>query len=86
MENIRFADILYAAVISLIVGEAAMALSFWPLAPTIWSLSLSTIFYISLAIMVDSLRERTNKRQFAEYLVFGLIVFVVSVIATSWSG
>lgn len=86
MEHIRFSDLLYTSVISLVAGETAMALSFWPLAPTIWSLALSTVFYISLAIMIDNLKERSNKRQFTEYLVFGLIVFIVSIFTTTWGG
>lgn len=86
MEKITISDILYAIIAALIVGECAMALSFWPLAPTIWSLTLSTVFYITLGILVDTLKDRLNQRVVLEYSTFGLIVLIISYLVTTWTG
>lgn len=86
MEKITIPDILYSIITALIVGECAMALSFWPLAPTIWSLTLSTVLYITLGILVDMVRERLSRRIVWEYSAFGLIVLIISSLITTWNG
>lgn len=86
MEKITFPDFLYSLIVSLVVGECALALSFWPLAPTVWSLSLATVFYITLGIMVDTRRERLIKKLVWEYTIFGIAVFLISFLVTSWNG
>lgn len=86
MDKITAPNILYSFITALIVGECAMALSFWPLAPTIWSLSLSTIFYITLGIQMDISKDRFAKRIVWEYSAFGAAVFIISFLLTSWTG
>lgn len=86
MERITFVVFSYSIIGALVVGESAMALSFWPLAPTIWSLTLSTVFYITLGILVDTLKDRLNQRVVREYSTFGLIVLIISYLVTTWTG
>lgn len=78
--------IVQSLVLALILGELALAFSFWPMATTIWSLSLSSSMYVAVGITTQALRERLNKRMIWEYLGIGGIVFLVSLILTSWAG
>lgn len=84
MESVKAQIVLFAMVVSTIVGEAAIALSFWPVAPTIWSLTLATLIYTLVAIVMESLRGRLTKRLVLEYVGVGVLVFTFSILATSW--
>lgn len=84
MERVNTQILFYALVISTIVGEAGVALSFWPVAPTIWSLTLATLIYTLVAIVIESLRGRLTKRLVSEYVGVGVLVFTFSILATSW--
>lgn len=84
MERVNSQILLFAMVISTIVGEAGLALSFWPVAPTIWSLTLATLIYTLVAIVMESLRGRLTKRLVSEYVGVGVLVFTFSILATSW--
>lgn len=75
----------YAMIIALIVGESAVALSFWPVAPTIWSLFLSTIIYVLVGIIMEFLKERLSSRIVLEYIGVWAVVIVFSVLVTSWT-
>lgn len=86
MEKIGTLILMYSFIISLIVGESALALSFWPLAPTIWSIFLSTLIYVLVAIVTEFMRDRLSKRLVLEYLGVGTIVLIFSFIVTSWTG
>lgn len=86
MESLSTQVIIYALVLSLLVGEIAIALSFWPVAPTVWSLALSTVIYVLTAIITEFMRDRFNRRMAWEYLSVGVVVFIFSFLATSWSG
>ncbi len=86
MENITGQMITYSFILGLLIGEGAVALSFWPVAPTIWSLALSTYMYILLGIVNDFLRERLNKKNIKEYIFVGVFILTFSFLVTSWSG
>lgn len=73
-------------VISLVLGELALSFSFWPAPTTIWSLSLSSAMYVLLGLTTQHLKGRMNKRLVWEYILIGIMVFVVSFFATSWNG
>jgi hypothetical protein len=68
--------LVYSFVVSLILGEFALALSFWQLPPTIWSLTLSTVFYILAGVISDFIKERLSRRAIAEYLGVGILIFI----------
>lgn len=86
MEKVTGKIITYSLILSLLIGEGAVALSFWPVAPTVWSLSLSTYLYVLLGIVNDYLRERLNKKHIWEYIVVVIVVLLFSFLVTSWSG
>jgi hypothetical protein len=86
MEKITTSVLVYSLVLSLIIGECGLALSFWPVAPTIWALLLSTSLYICLGVLSDSLRDKMTGRVVAEYLGAGVAVLVFAALFTSWVG
>lgn len=84
MENISAIILVYSICISMIIAQGAVALSFWPIAPTIWGVSLATFLYILLGIFTESLRDRLSRRVVMEYLAVGVIVVIFSLSITSW--
>lgn len=72
--------------LALLVGEVAVALSFWPVAPTIWSLTLAALIYVLLGIITQYIKERLNKRLLAEYMGVGGLVLLFALFTTSWVG
>lgn len=78
--------IVQSLILALILGELALAFSFWPMATTIWSLALSSSMYVAVGITTQVLRGRLDKRMIWEYLGIGGIVFLISFFLTSWTG
>lgn len=86
MEKITPTILIYSFIISLLVGEGALALSFWPVAPTIWSLALSSMIYVLLGLIIEFMRDRLNKKNVYEFIGVGVIVLIFSFLATNWGG
>lgn len=82
MEKLSSQIIVYAAVLSLILGESALALSFWPQAPLVNALYVNSINYIFLGILSEYLRDKLRKRVIFEYSQIGgglmLIIFLLT--------
>lgn len=78
--------VIQSAILSLIIGEFALALSFWPVSNIIWSLSLSSTMYIILGLTTQVLRGKGSRRVVWEYLGIGVVVFMVVFFSTSWTG
>ncbi len=85
-DRVVLSIIVQSLILALILGELALALSFWPIATTIWSLSLSSSMYVLVGITTQVLRGRLDKRMVWEYLGIGGMVFLVSFFLTSWTG
>lgn len=75
--------VVYSAVISLILSETAMALSFWPASPLVLSLYINSVTYALLGIVTDILKERSSRRVITEYVTAGGVLFVVILFLTS---
>lgn len=73
-------------ILSLGLGEIALAFSFWPTPTTIWSLSLASAMYVLVGLTSQTLRGRVSRRVAWEYLGIGAIVLFVSFLLTSWTG
>lgn len=86
LEDLKLSLLIYAGLVSLMVGQMAMALSFWPIATTMWSLFLSTSLYLLLGMMTEILKERATPRIIYEYIGIGLGVLLFTFLATSWTG
>lgn len=79
-------NLMQSFILSLILGELAIAFSFWPMATPMWSLALSSAMYVLVGITSQFLRNRINGKVVGEYLGVGALVLLVSFIATSWVG
>lgn len=85
-DRISGATVAQSFVLSLILGELALSLSFWPSSATIWALSLSSAMYVLLGLTTQSLRGRLTRRAGWEYTVIGFAMLVVTFFTTAWAG
>lgn len=85
-ERLSFKTLTYSIVVSLILGELAIVLSFWPMAPIIWSITLSSSMYVLLGLATHYIKNRFSRRVMWEYLGIGLLVFFIAYLTTSWAG
>ncbi len=85
-DKVSTAVLIQSFILSLIMGELALAFSFWPMRTTIWSLSLSSALYVLLGYTTQVLRGRATRRVMWEYLMIGALVLFISFISTSWTG
>lgn len=88
MEEISFRLLIYSGVLSLLLGEFALALSFWPIPSNslMWSIGLSSVLFILLGIVLDFLRDRFTQKEVYLYLGFGALVLVVMTLTSTWVG
>lgn len=77
---------LYTVVLSLTLGEVALALSFWPMTVAVESLGLTTCLYLVLGLTQHKLSEKLFKRTVNEYVGLGLVVLIVLILTTHWGG
>lgn len=68
-----------SAILTLVVAEMAMALSFFPLSVWYRALFIMSVLYISLGILQNYLRGRLFSRTLAEYSLVALFVVVIFV-------
>lgn len=85
-EKVGLVVVIQSLILSLVMGEIAIALSFWPIFTTIWSLSLASVLYVLLGLTTHQLRGRLNAKMVKEYLGIGTVVFLVAFLTTSWTG
>lgn len=85
-DNLSFPTIFQSFILSLILGELALVFSFWPMATTIWSLSLASAMYVILGLTTQVLRERVSRRIVYEYLGIAAVMLLVAFFITSWTG
>lgn len=71
-------------VISLVMGELAVAVSFWPVVPILGALFLASVLYALVGIHQLRLSERLNKQRIIEYTSIAAVVLVLMIIATRW--
>lgn len=83
-EKISRRLLLYSLVLSLGIGEAGLALSFWPVSVTLGSVFLTSVVYVSLGLAQARLSDRLFKGTIREYLVVGAAVFLVLLFYTNW--
>lgn len=86
MEGLTSTILVYSLLISILIGEFALVFSFWPIIPTVWSLTLSTLLYVLMGLTTHLLNSRLNKRLVLEYLGVGGVVFLFTLLTTSWVG
>lgn len=77
---------LISLVSSLIVGEIAALLYFWPVTVVVGSLFLTVSAYMLLGLGQAKLESRLFSLTIREYLVVGILVFLGMFLATRWGG
>lgn len=73
-------------ILSFILGELAMVLSFWPSTANIRSFAIASILassmYVLMGIVTHHLKERLGRKEVWEYVGFGSIVWVIGLFIT----
>lgn len=76
-------------IISLVLAEISLVLSFWPthssIRPYAVGSALTSSIYVLLGLTSHYLKGRLTGREVVEYLIFGLIVWVMAYVITSWT-
>lgn len=86
MEGLSSLVLVYSLLLSLVLAEAGLTLSFWPISHTMASLVLSTLLFVTLGISTHALRDRLGRGVAWEYVGWGIVVFLIAVMTTSWTG
>lgn len=85
-ESISPLILMQSFVLSLLLGEFALAFSFWPSTVQIRSFAIASVLtsamYVLVGITTHHLRERLGRREVWEYLGFGSIVWVIAFVMT----
>lgn len=85
-ERLSWHTVVASLVLSLIIGEAALVLSFWPVSVTVGSLAITTLLYVLLGLYQQVVIKRLFKNMVWEYVGVGLMVFAVVLVTTNWGG
>lgn len=78
--------LLKAMISSLVMAEVAIALFFWPVTVVVGSLFMTVTAYILLGLGQAEIEGRMFSKTIREYLLVGLLVFLVMFAVTSWGG
>lgn len=85
-ERLESQVVIQSLLISFCLGELAMVFSFWPMATSMWSLTLASAMYVLVGLSTQFLRERLKGQAVWEYVIIGALVFGVAFLTTSWTG
>ncbi len=85
------ADIyIQSAILSLLLGEFAIAFSFWPpvntFITTFWALDLTVALFILNGLTLSFLRNRLNKEEVWLNIGLGVAILIATFLVTSWTG
>lgn len=75
-----------SAISSVVVGEIAVSLHFWPVSVVVGSLFLTVAVYMLLGLGQARLEARLFVQTVREYLLVGVLVFLGMFFATRWGG
>jgi hypothetical protein len=78
--------LIMSLVSSLVIGEVALMLYFWPVTVVVGSLFITIAVYILLGLGQAKLEARLFRQTAREYLFLGLLVFLGMFFATRWGG
>jgi hypothetical protein len=71
---------------ALVVGELALAISFWPVHPLGAGLALTTLVYVLIGAIRHDWEGNLKRRTLLEYLLLAALVFTLLFFTTSWGG
>jgi hypothetical protein len=78
--------ILKTLISSVLMGEYAAGMYFWPVTVVVGSLFLTVVAYVLLGLGQAKLEGRLFKQTVREYLMVGAVVFIVMFFSTHWGG
>lgn len=78
--------LILSAISSLVVGEIAVSLFFWPTTLVVGSIFLTVAVYVLLGLGQAKLEQRLFSQTVKEYLLVGILVFIGMFFATHWGG
>lgn len=78
--------VILSLVSSLVVGEIAVGLFFWPATLVVGSIFLTVAVYVLLGLGQAKLEQRLFSQTVREYLLVGILVFIGMYFATHWGG
>ncbi len=78
--------LILSLVSSLVVGEIAVSLFFWPATLVVGSIFLTVAVYVLLGLGQAKLEQRLFLQTVREYLLVGILVFIGMFFATHWGG
>jgi hypothetical protein len=73
-------------ILGLVIAETGLALSFWPGISTLQVLFLTSLFYSLVGIYQLRLLDRLFYKTVREFIIITVIVFMMVLLTTSWSG
>lgn len=76
----------YSLVLSYLIGVGGVMLYFWPVTVVVGSLFLTVAVYVLLGLGQAKLEGRLFRTTVNEYMVIGILVFIVMFLSTSWRG
>jgi hypothetical protein len=85
-KNISRELIMHSVVYSYVTATGGALLYFWPVTVVVGSLFLTVGVYVLLGLGQAKLEGRLFKQTINEYLVVGVIVFMLMLLSTSWHG
>lgn len=71
-------------VFALVLGELALAISFWPVVFSLGALFLVSVFYALVGIGQLYLSDRLNQQRLLEYGSIAIIVLILMALSTQW--
>lgn len=83
-KNFSFKVLKVTFVSSLVAGEIAISLFFWPVTIAVGSIFLTVAAYMLLGLGQAKLEERLFSQTVREYLLLGIIVFIGMFFVTHW--
>lgn len=83
-ESISKEVMIYSLVLSLLVGELTLFISFWPVTIPVYSLFLVTGLYVGLGLAQNQLVGRLFQKTIFEYLQVGIIIFIITFLVARW--
>lgn len=86
LEGMTKSVLQFTLILSLVIAELGLVLSFWPVSPTVAALFLSGNFYTFVGLSQAWLERRLFKNTLWEYIGVAIIVFLVLLTRTKWGG
>jgi len=76
--------ILLSVSLSVLLGELAWILSFWPMPTAMIALLMSSVFYSTVGIGQEYLANKLYKKTIIEFFIVCIFVFIAALLTTRW--